>query len=66
MEEESRKTDGDGLGKPSGKQTQTTPNKRSPGIRREREEEVDQEKPGVENLKQTPAEWATNRGSFKN
>jgi len=55
----------DGLGTQSRKQTQTPPNKRSPGTRREREEEVDKETPGAENLKQTPAGWATHGYNFR-
>ena len=44
-----------GLGTQSGKLTQTPPNNCYPGICREREEDVDQETPGAENLKQTRA-----------
>ena len=45
--------------------SQTSPNKRSPGTCREREEAVDEETFGLNISKQTPAGWATPGSSFK-
>jgi len=46
----------------SGKQSQTSPKKRSPGTCREREEAVDQ---GGNTLKQTPTGWIAHGSSFR-
>jgi len=60
--------DGDGLGTlwKTDTKSQTSPNKHSPGTHREREEQVDQETPDINNSKQTPVGWATHGNSFKN